>query len=227
MSASEQVPIRMPSVRIAVTFTVAAAAALRTQLGAGGERPRAMFTLEPLHGSGKLPGAGDLVAVPADTVATMRRYLLEQGDVWLMLLIGARSAAGLLTPEGYAAAGEAALRRSAKIVWSIIKHYWLVWVVLGAAMGGLLCLSFAYLGGAAKVWTAIATVAGSIAASARTITSAASRLAAEAERPVFAMAEEDVMAWAVTTIPVIGMPAAGIRRLRKAGVEPPSTLSRT
>ena len=172
-------------------------------------------------------GAGDPVAGHEDTVKTMRRYLLEQGDVWLMLLIGARSAAGLLTPEGYAAAGEAALRRSAEIVWSIIKHYWLVWAVLGTALGGLLFLSFAYLGGAAKVWTSIATVAGAIGASARTITSAASRLAAEAERPVFAMAEEDVMAWAVTTIPVIGMPAAGIRRLRKAGVEPPSTLSRT
>jgi hypothetical protein len=162
-----------------------------------------------------------------ETVATVRKYLLEQGDVWLMLLIGARSAAGLLTPEGYAVAGEAALRRSVKIVWSIIKHYWLVWVVLGVALGGLLYLSIAYLGGAAKVWTAIATVTGSLGVSARTITSAASRLAAEAERPVFAMAEEDVMAWAVTTIPVIGMPTGDIRRLRKAGVEPPSTLSRT
>jgi hypothetical protein len=160
------------------------------------------------------------------TVATMRGYLLEQGDVWLMLLIGARSAAGLLTPEGYVAAGEAALRRSVKIVWSIIKHYWLVWVVLGVALAGLLYLSIAYLGGAAKVWTAIATVAGSLGVSARTITSAASRLAAEAERPVFAMAEEDVMAWAVTTIPDVGLPAGDLRRLRAAGIEPPSTLSR-
>jgi stage V sporulation protein SpoVS len=162
----------------------------------------------------------------AETVATMRRYLMEQGDVWLMLLIGARSAKGLLTPEGYAVAGEAALRRSAKIVWGIVKHYWPVWVVLGIALAGLLYLSIAYLGGAAKVWTAIATVAGSLGVSAQTIASAASRLAAEAERPVFAMAEEDVMAWAVTTIPVIGLPAGDIRRLRKAGVEPPSTLGR-
>jgi hypothetical protein len=162
-----------------------------------------------------------------ETVAAMRKYLMEQGDVWLMLLIGARSPAGLLTPEGYAVAAKAALRRSVKIVWSIIKHYWLVWAVLGAALGGLLYLSIANLGGAAKVWTAIATVAGSLGVSARTITSAASRLAAEAERPVFAMAEEDVMAWAVTTLPVVGLPTADIRRLRKAGVEPPGTLSRT
>jgi hypothetical protein len=175
---------------------------------------------------GTAPGAQP-AADTEEAVTTMRKYLLEQGDVWLMLLIGARSAAGLLTPEGYVAAGEAALRRSVTIVWGIIKHYWLVWVVLGAALGGLLYLSIAYLGGAAKVWTAIATVAASLGATAGTITSAASRLAAEAERPVFAMAEEDVMAWAVTTIPVIGLPTGAVRRLRKAGVEPPSALSRT
>ncbi len=50
------------------------------------------------------------------TVATaMCEYLLPQGDVWLLLLTGARSASGLLSPEAYVAAGEVALRRSAAI----------------------------------------------------------------------------------------------------------------
>jgi hypothetical protein len=68
----------MPSVRIAVAFTAAAAAALRAQLGAGAAGPRAMFTLEPLHGSGKLPGAGDLVA---DLRLAARVWRVEQRSV--------------------------------------------------------------------------------------------------------------------------------------------------
>jgi hypothetical protein len=68
----------MPSVSIAVTFTAAAADALRAQLGAGGARPRAMFTLEPLHASGKLPAAGDLVA---DLRLAPRVWRVEQRSV--------------------------------------------------------------------------------------------------------------------------------------------------
>ncbi len=52
----------MPYVRVNVAFTAAAAAALRAQLGAAGDRPRLMFNLEPLQVTGKLPCAGDLVA---------------------------------------------------------------------------------------------------------------------------------------------------------------------
>ena len=38
--------------------------------------------------------------------------LLPQGDAWLNLLVGAESSDGLLTPEGFVAAGEAALSRT-------------------------------------------------------------------------------------------------------------------
>lgn len=83
----------MPSVRIAVTFTASAAAALRAQLGAAGTRPRAMFTLEPLHASGKLPGVGDLVA---DLRLAPRVWRVEQrtvsvapnADATIALLVG-------------------------------------------------------------------------------------------------------------------------------------------
>jgi hypothetical protein len=52
------------------------------------------------------------------------------------------------------------------------------------------------------------------------------RLAAEAEQPVFAMAEEDAMAWAITTMPAVDLTSRGVRRLRKAGVAPSSSLGR-
>jgi len=52
----------MPSIRIDVAFTAAAAATLRAELGADARRPLHVFNLDPLHATGKLPGAGDLIA---------------------------------------------------------------------------------------------------------------------------------------------------------------------
>ena len=156
----------------------------------------------------------------------MCTYLLPQGDAWLMLLTGARSCAGLLTPEAYVAAAEDALSRSAATARKVLEHFWL-WVVIGAAaLGGVLYLIFSNLGGAGEVWTSIAAIGGSLGISANTIASSTRRLAAEAERPVFAMAEEDAMAWAVTTMPKVDLSNRGVRKLRKAGIAPPSTLGR-
>ena len=161
-----------------------------------------------------------------DLAERMYDYLLPQGDVWLMLLTGARSTDGLLTPEGYVAAGEAALRRSARIVRRVIQHYWPVLAIIAAALGGLLFLAITSLGGAAKVWTTIATVAGSLGISARTIMSTVARLASEAEKPVLTAAEEDAMAWAITTLPRVSLNTRGVRQLRRAGIAPTSALGR-
>jgi hypothetical protein len=71
-----------------------------------------------------------------DFVKQMEDYLLRQGDIWLMFLVGVRSTAGLVSPEGYVSAGEAALRRSARIVRGVLAHYWGALFVLAAALGG-------------------------------------------------------------------------------------------
>ena len=68
----------MPYIRVNVAFTADAAAALRSELGAGWDQPRPMFTLEPLQHTGKLPGAGDLVA---DLRLTDRIWRVEQRSV--------------------------------------------------------------------------------------------------------------------------------------------------
>jgi hypothetical protein len=90
----------MPSVRIAVTFTAEAAQALRRELGAGGLRPRAMFTLEPLHASGKLPDVGDLVAdlrlAPRVWRVQQRSVLVDaNADATISLLVGEAAGARL------------------------------------------------------------------------------------------------------------------------------------
>jgi hypothetical protein len=153
-------------------------------------------------------------------------YLLRQGDLWLMLLTGASSTSGLLSPEGYVAAGELALRRSAAIIRRILKHYWAALLIGAIALGAILYLAATYLGGAAKVWTSIAAIAGSLGITAQAVASTAARLAAEAERPVFAAAEEDAMAWAITTMPPLRLTPRQVRQLRKAGIAPTNSLGR-
>jgi hypothetical protein len=99
-------------------------------------------------------------------------------------------------------------------------------VVGAAALGGVLYLIFSNLAGAGEVWSSIAAIGGSLGLSANTIASSTRRLAAEAERPVFAMAAEDAMAWAVTTMPKVDLSRRGVRKLRKAGIAPPGNLGR-
>ncbi len=162
-----------------------------------------------------------------ETIAEqMVSYLLQQGDVWLMLLIGELETSGLLTPEGYVTAGESALRRTGAIVRSIIRHYWFGLLCVLAALFGALFLASRYLEGGGKVWTSIAAIVGACGVSAQTIASTASRLVSEAERPVFAMAEEDALAWAITTPPPLDLTFTGVRHLRRAGVAPTASLSR-
>ena len=163
----------------------------------------------------------------AKLAETMYKYLLRQGDLWLMLLTGAYSTSGLLSPEGYVAAGELALRRSAAIIRKILQHYWAALLVGALALGAILYLAVTYLGGAAKVWTSITAIVGSLGITAQAVASTTARLAAEAERPVFAAAEEDAMAWAITTMPPLRLARRSVRQLRKAGIAPTNSLGRT
>lgn len=162
----------------------------------------------------------------AEIAQSMCTYLLPQGDVWLMLLTGELATSGLLTPEGYVSAGEAALRRSGAIVRGIMRHYWFGLLCVAVALGFTLFLSARYLGGASKVWTSIACIAGALGVSVQTIASTSARLAAEAERPVFGIAQDDAMAWAITTLPPLALTGRDVRQLRRAGIAPPSSLSR-
>jgi hypothetical protein len=168
-----------------------------------------------------------------EVVVTTRRYLLSQGDLWLMLLIGKRSAAGVLTSEGYVEAGDATLHRASKTLRQVLRHYWVGLVGLAAVTAGFVYLSAANLHGGAKVWTSIAAVAGALGFSARGVSKTVAAVgravvgwADQAERPIWTLAEEDAMAWEITTLPPIRLSSRGVWKLRRAGVAPPSSLSR-
>jgi hypothetical protein len=153
--------------------------------------------------------------------------LLPQGDAWLNLLTGAQSAQGLLTPEAYVAAGEAALGRSVRIIRRIAAHYWVALLILLMILGGVIYVAYKDLSGASKLWTQIAAVAGALGVTARGFGTRMAKLSEGAETSVFSAEKTDAMAWAITSIPRnLKLDAQGIKALRRSGIRPPGPLGR-
>ena len=154
-----------------------------------------------------------------DVAGVLTKNLLPQGDAWINLLVGAESSQGLLTPEGYVAAGEAALSRSARVVKKIAAHYWFVLLILAIALGAFLYFAASGLRGAGRAWTQIFAVVSVITAAVRGAVTAVARFSGQAEKPLFGLEEIDAMAWAVTTLPTgLKLDGAGVRALRRAGI---------
>lgn len=163
----------------------------------------------------------------SDVAAELLSSLLPQGDAWINLLVGAESADGLLTPEGWVAAGEAAVSRSARIVRRIVLHYWFVLLILAIAVAAALYFASRDISGAGKVWTQIAAVAAALGVTAKGVTTTMTRLSEDAEKSIFGLEKLDAMAWAVTNIPAeLKLDGSGVRALRRAGIPGSSPLGR-
>jgi hypothetical protein len=174
------------------------------------------------------PGSLSRRSPPSSDVAgEMYVSLLPQGDSWLNLLVGAESSEGLLTPEGFVAAGEAALSRTARIIKKILLQYWFALLILLIVLAVVLFFSAQDLGGAGKVWTQIAAIVGALGVTAKGIGSTMAELSKDAEKPIFGLEKIDAMAWAVTTIPVgLKLNNQGVRVLRTSGIRPSGPLGR-
>jgi len=154
----------------------------------------------------------------------MRSLLLRQGDIWLALLVGEQTTSALLSPEGYVAAGDAALRRTAQIIAKVAWRYKWALLVLLAALGVVLAGAATYLGGASKLWTSIAAFAGTIGITWKGIATGIPKLAGDAERPIFGLEEVEAMAWSITTLPSVQATRAGVNYLRSSGTGPQAPL---
>jgi hypothetical protein len=154
----------------------------------------------------------------------MRPLLLRQGDTWLALLVGEQTTSALLSPEGYVAAGDAALRRTAQIIGKVAWRYKWALLVLLAALWVVLAGAAIYLGGASKLWTSIAAFAGTIGLTWKGIANGIPKLAGDAERPIFGLEEVEAMAWSITTLPSVKATRAGVNYLRASGTGPRAPL---
>jgi hypothetical protein len=163
-----------------------------------------------------------------EVAGELARSLLPQGDAWISLLVGAESSEGLLTPEAFVAAGEAALDRTARIGRKIATRYWFMLLILAVAVAAALYVAARDLGGAAKVWTQIATVAAALGITAKGIGTAMARLCVGAEKPIYGLEKVDAMAWSVTTIPNnLKLTSRGVNVLRHSGIAPSSPMGRS
>ena len=180
-------------------------------------------------------GPGSLRQGPFPWKGTQRREefankvaagLLPQGDVWLSLLVGDQTTTDLLSPEGYVAAGDAALRRTSAIIGKVLWRYKWAFLLILAIVGLILVAAARYLGNAAQVFTSIAAVASALGVTWKGVGSAIPKLASDAEKPIFGLEEVEAMAWSITTLPDATVNMRGIRYLRKAGITPPVPLGR-
>ena len=154
----------------------------------------------------------------------MQPLLLRQGDTWLALLVGEQTTSALLSPEGYVAAGDAALRRTAQIITKVAWRYKWALLVLLAALAAVLAGAAVYLGGASKLWTSIAALVGTIGVTWKGIANAIPKLAGDAERPIFGLEEVEAMAWSITVLPSVQATRAGVNYLRASGTGPRAPL---
>jgi hypothetical protein len=167
---------------------------------------------------------GDSEAKKQAFAKTMQPLLLRQGDAWLALLVGEESTSNLLSPEAYVAAGDAALRRTGRIIAKVVWRYKWALLILLAALAAALTGAALYVGGASKVWTSIAAFAGTVGITWKGIATGIPKLAGDAERPIFGLEEVEAMAWSITTLPEATMNSTGVSYMRASGAGPPAPL---
>ena len=147
-----------------------------------------------------------------------------QGDHWRSLLVGDKDPAALLTPEAYVQAGEQALQRATKIVWSVIRHLRGVLVVVAVAMAAAMAVALRYAGGTAKVWGSLVPLAAGFGVTGAKIRSTALSLGKDVGTPLLNLAEVDAMGWTVTWLPAVADDARHRKQLRARGVAAPRPL---
>jgi len=164
---------------------------------------------------------------PEEVAREMTAFLAPQGDLWLRVLSGEERTDGLLSAESEAAGAEAALHRARRLVAKVAWHYAPALAVLLAALGGIVFLAQADLGGAGRVWTEIAAIASALGVSTRGIGAATGRLVREGTAPLVRSADVDAKAYAVTTLPGVRLRPRAVGRLRRSGIGPSSRLGRS
>jgi hypothetical protein len=152
----------------------------------------------------------------------VQRAARGQGEQWRSLLSGEKDPKSLLTPEGYVAAGEAALARASRIVRKVVVHFWLPILIIGLVTAGALFIALRYTAGATKFWGSIVSLAAGAGVTGKSVQSTAKQLADDARQPLLNLAESDAIGWAATTLPGIDMSRQQKAKLRKNGVQAPA-----
>jgi len=173
--------------------------------------------LDDLHGllpghasyavSGSLKQWENWVKVNASIVSEnlpeeFTRTLHHQGEMWRRLLCGEKQALDLLSADDYKKAGDRVTKRFLGLTGSYIKSWWYVILIFAAVIGAIACVIVRYAPSGSSTTTAlIATAAGSLGVSWKTVGSTLGRVTAKAEGPLWDAEVKEAIVIAATRLP--------------------------
>jgi hypothetical protein len=125
-------------------------------------------------------------AAPGGQSEQLKRALGSQGERWRRLLSGEILAMDLLSEDDYRAAAADLFSRLRGMVGSFVRRFWPVIGVIAVATAGVIWAIVAFAAaGVATIVALIATAAGSLGVSWKTISSTLGKVASKAEDPLW------------------------------------------
>ncbi len=156
--------------------------------------------------------------------ARVKRALTQQGERWRRLLSGEILADDLLAADSYRSAVSNYLGRIARLAWAFARRFWLVILLVLGGTGAVIAVIVKYAPtGAASVAALIATAAGSLGISWKTVGSTLGKAAAMAEQPLWNAEVLEAIVVA-TFIPPVEMNGRDVASLRRKATSAPKEL---
>jgi hypothetical protein len=154
-------------------------------------------------------------ALPAGQDTQVRRALSLQGERWRRLLSGEILPVDLLSADNYRQAASDYLGRIGRLSWSFVRRFWPAIILVLGGTGAIIWAILTYApAGAASVAAVIATAAGSLGVSWKTVGSTLGKVATQAEQPLWNAEVLEAIVVA-TFIPPVEMNDRAIASLRK------------
>lgn len=140
-----------------------------------------------------------------------KRALSAQGKLWRQLLCGDKLAEDLLQPEDYTAASERLVDRYRRLIWNFLRTWWMPIAGLLLAVAIIVGLTL-WLApdSATKIAALIATAAGALGVSWKTVAATVGRAANQSEKQLWDAEVRESVIMAAMRLPhpvVIAMPA--------------------
>jgi hypothetical protein len=152
-------------------------------------------------------GNGGIVplGIEKDTVVHRRftRTLHHQGETWRRLLCGEQPATDLLTADDYKSAGDQVIKRFLGLVRTYAWSWKWVILLFLLVIGGFAAVIITFApGGSSTTAALIATAAGSLGVSWRTVASTLGRVTQKAEGPLWDAEVKEAIVIAATRLPL-------------------------
>jgi hypothetical protein len=170
-----------------------------------------LHSLLPDHASDAVTGslkkwegwiASNKGVVPENVRKGFTRTLHHQGELWRRLLCGEKLAIDLLSSSDYKKAGDRVARRFLGLVGSYILNWWYVIALFAAATAGIAYAVVKYApSGSSTTAALIATAAGSLGISWKTVASTLGRVTTAAEGPLWDTEVKEAIVIAATQLP--------------------------